>query len=227
MIVAADTGSALLNEDLEQVKTIATACVATQYPFAFAEVHKGIYVLSRPEDRENIVTEAQLCLELAVEVKPAEVHLDISLGGAEVSKLNDQGAWLDRLSEKGREALRAIIPRIRDVAKEIEERTSAKVLAIGKKSPAVRVAELTAGAYGMAYAIKRAVSSGEDVYVGLPKLCSVEVSRDFLFVRSLKEGERCFGFINVDNELLEAVRLYEFNNPHVEGFKVVKISLRK
>ncbi|RLE50470.1 MAG: hypothetical protein DRJ31_01250 [Candidatus Methanomethylicota archaeon] len=224
MIIASDTGSALLDENFNQVVVIACACVAAEYPFTKADKQKAVYVLSKPEDRDNILVEAKLCFDMALEVHPREVHLDISLGGARITQLNDRGDWLDKLSNKGREVLSSLMPRLKPIAQKIENETGAKVLAIGKKSPVVRLAELTAGAYGLAYAVERVFEGKLEAYVGLPKWCTAEIRDDLLILKSIKSGERCYGYAPISSMFLKNVALSEFDNPVVEGFKVVKIT---
>jgi len=223
MIVAADSGSAILDENLNQVVVIACACIAAQYPFVQAERQKVIYVLSKPEDRDNILVEAKLCLEMALETRPKEVHLDISLGGARLVELSEHGDWLNKLSDKGKEVLSFLLPHLKPIAQEIEQKTGAKVLALGKRSPAVRIAELTAGAYGLAYAVERACEGRFDVYIGLPRLCTARLDGDTIVVESVKSRERCKGLARVKLPERGSIIFDEFDNPAVEGFKVVKV----
>ena len=61
-----------------------------------------------------------------------------------------------RASKAGRQNILKILPRLRKIAAEIKRVHGIDMLAIGKESVPVRIAELTAGAEAILYACQRA-----------------------------------------------------------------------
>jgi len=63
------------------------------------------------------------------------------------------------------------------------------VLAIGKESVPVRIAELTAGAEAILFACKKAVDQKEPVLLGLPLMCQPIVQEDRVYLHSLTAAD--------------------------------------
>jgi hypothetical protein len=103
------------------------------------------------------------------------VHLDMSLGGVSVEELSPVELMNLRASRTGRQKILKILPRLRKVAGEIQRLYGIDMLAIGKESVPVRVAELTAGAEAVLFACQRAVEHKESVVLGLPMMCQPRV----------------------------------------------------
>jgi len=76
-----------------------------------------------------------------------------------------------RASRIGRQHILKILPRLRKIACEIKRVHWIDMLAIGKESMPVRIAELTAGAEAILFACERAVNEKESVLLGLPIMC--------------------------------------------------------
>ena len=98
------------------------------------------------------------------------------------------------------------------------------MLAIGKESVPVRIAELTAGAEAILYACKKAVDEKESVLLGLPLMCQPRVLDNRVYLHSLIANEhdvRGFSFDTLD--VLTKVKLIETLNPCARGFRALKI----
>ena len=99
------------------------------------------------------------------------------------------------------------------------------MLAIGKESVPVRIAELTAGAEAIVYASKRADDTLEDLLLGLPLNCLPRVLDDLVYLQSLISGEHDLRSYAVDTEkILAKVKLAETLNPVARGFRALKIA---
>jgi len=130
-----------------------------------------------------------------------------------------------RASKTGRQNILKILPRLRKIAAEIKRVHGIDMLAIGKESVPVRVAELTAGAEAILYACKRADESQEDVLLGLPLNCQPRVLDDRVYLQSLISGEHDLRSYAVDTEkILAKVKLAETLNPVARGFRALKIA---
>ena len=64
-----------------------------------------------------------------------------------------------------------ILPRLRKISCEIKRLHDVNLLAIGKESVPVRIAELTSGAEAILFACRKAVDEKETVLLGLPYMC--------------------------------------------------------
>ena len=102
-----------------------------------------------------IVHEAELCRSLLDKMKADVVHLDMSLGGISVEELSPVELMNLRASKAGRQNILNILPRLRKIACEIKRVHGIDMLAIGKESVPVRIAELTAGAEAILFAAKK------------------------------------------------------------------------
>ena len=73
--------------------------------------------------------------------------------------------------ELGEQHILKILPRLRKIAGEIKRLHDVDMLAIGKESVPVRIAELTAGAEAILFACKKVVDEKEPILLGLPHMC--------------------------------------------------------
>jgi hypothetical protein len=71
--------------------------------------------------------------------------LDMPLGGVSVEEMSPVELMNLRASSKGRQIILKILPKLRKIACEIKRLHGIDMLAIGKESVPVRIAELTAG----------------------------------------------------------------------------------
>ncbi len=178
----------------------------------------GRKVLSDPRGRSCIIEELKLLRRAAELFEVKEVHVDITLGGEDLTKIKLDGAWRKKVSREGLKYLEELLPEISRIASDIKRLRGARVLALGKESWAVRLAEISACIYGLRYLLQRALS-GEKVRAGLPRKCFAESCGDHLLVKA----ETPFGeyIEEIPRRGPLGIRVYE--NPVVEGFYVVEI----
>jgi hypothetical protein len=100
-----------------------------------------------------------------------------------------------------------------------------EILAIGKESIPVRIAELTSGAHAILYACKKAVEEKQTITLGLPSRCQPRPMENGIYLCSLMAAEHDVGGFAEDTEkVLKKVDLTEFLNPIARGFRALKIS---
>ena len=146
----------------------------------FKEVESGF---------EVIMHEAELCRSLLDKITADVVHLDLTLGGVSIEELSPFELSSLRASRTGRQNILKILPRLRKIAGEIKRVHGVDMLAIGKESVPVRIAELTAGAEAILFACKKVVDERESVLLGLPLMCQPIVQGELVFLHSLIEAE--------------------------------------
>jgi len=96
---------------------------------------------------------------------------DMSLGGVSIKELSPVELSNLSASRTGRQNILKILPSLRKIAGEIRRLYDVDMLAIGKESVPVRIAELTAGAEAILFACKKEVDEKEPVLLGLPLMC--------------------------------------------------------
>ena len=181
----------------------------------FREVESGF---------EVIVHEAELCRSLLDRMAADVVHLDLTLGGVSVEQLSPVELSNLPASRTGRVNILKILPRLRKIAGEIKRIHDVDMLAIGKESVPVRIAELTAGAEAILFACKKAVDEKEPLLLGLPLKCQMRVLSDHVYLHSLIEAEHDVRGYAVDSEnVLKKIKLVETLNPCARGFRALKI----
>ncbi|MEM3731489.1 MAG: DUF4152 family protein [Candidatus Bathyarchaeia archaeon] len=224
-IIAADSSSAILNEKYEPLSIVASASVLVAPPYRepktciaepiFADAGNG---------HEVIVHEAELCKKLVGKVGADVVHLDISLGAVPIEELSPIQFSNMRISSQAKRNLLKILPKIRKIAGEITQKHGIEVLAIGKESVPVRIAELTAGAHAIIFAAEKALKENETLLLGLPSKCQPRFIENEIFLYSLMAAEHDVRGYAVDSkELLKQVRVVEMLNPSARGFRILKI----
>ena len=225
-IIAADSSAAILNQKFEPQSIVAAAAVLAKPPYRepstclaepiFADAEKG---------HEVIVHEAELCRELLGTVKADVVHLDISLGAIPIEQLSPIQFSNIRVSSRARRHLIKILPRLRKIAGDTAQRYRVEVLAIGKESIPVRIAELTAGAHAILYASEKAVNESRIVLLGLPSKCQSKPTEKRVYLCSLIAAEHDVrGYAEDTKEILKKVNITEMLNPVARGFRVLKIA---
>ncbi|WP_456321452.1 DUF4152 family protein [Palaeococcus sp. (in: euryarchaeotes)] len=225
-IVSADTGGALLDGEYEPIGLIATAAVLVEKPFRTASL--SIVKYSNPFDydtsgRDAIKDETLLALKLAKKVKPDVIHLDSSLGGIPVRHLDDVTIDALRISDRGKAVWHDIGKELRPIVKRFWENTGIDVLAVGKSSVAVRVAEIYAGLYSTKWGIEYALKEGA-ARIGLPKYMKVELKRGILRGESLDPREGGL-YGEIFPEVEEPVSIEVYPNPVARTFMVVEIKV--
>jgi hypothetical protein len=225
-VISADSGAAILDEQYRPMFLVASVSVLVEPPYREPSMR-----IAEPIFREVassfdvIVYEAILCQNLLTKVAADVVHLDMTLGGVSVEDLSPVELLNMRASRTGRQNILKILPRLRKIAAEIKRVHGIDMLAIGKESVPVRVAELTAGAEAILYTCQRAVDTQEDVLLGLPLNCQPCLLDDRVYLHSLISGEHDLRSYAVDTEkILAKVKLAETLNPVARGFRALKIA---
>jgi hypothetical protein len=130
-----------------------------------------------------------------------------------------------RLSNKARRHLLKILPRLRKIAGEITRKYGIEVLAIGKESVPVRIAELTSGSHAILYSSEKAVKEGKTVLLGLPSRCQPRIADGRVYLYSLMSAEHDLrGYAEDLTGILKKVNIAEMLNPCARGFRALKIS---
>jgi len=227
-VVAADSGAAVLDSQFKPLFLVAAVSVLVEPPYREPSVRLAEPIFQEAESGfEVIVHEAELCQRMLEKAVAEAVHLDMSLGGVSVEELNPLELANLRTSRTGRQNILRILPRLRKIACEIRRLHNIEMLAIGKESVPVRIAELTAGAEAILFACNKAVHEGAPVLLGLPFNCQPRVLGDRVYLHSLIAGEHDMRSYAVDLQaVLKKVKLAETLNPCARGFRALKIDLR-
>ena len=227
-VVAADSGAAILNDRFDPLEVVAAVATLVEPPYReaslclaepiFASVEKG-YLL--------VVHELELCQKLLKEAKADVVHLDVSLGGISIEELSVVGISKLRVSSKARGQVLKILPKIRKIAADIKRVYGIEVLALGKESVPVRVAELTSGAHAILYSMEKAVKENTKLRLGLPVKCQPKFLDDGVALESLIPAEQdVVGYAKDDKGILRKVQTSEMLNPCARGFRLLEITPR-
>ena len=224
-VIAADSAAAILDEQFNPILHVASVSVLVEPPY-----REPSFRLVEPIFREVngrfdvIVHEAELCRSLLDKMKADVVHLDMSLGGISVEELSPVELLNLRASKVGRQNILSILPKLRKIACEIKRLYGIDMLAIGKESVPVRIAELTAGAEAILFAAKKAADEKEAVLLGLPLMCQPRFSENQVTLQSLLANEHDVRSYAVDSEgVLATVKLSETLNPVARGFRALNI----
>jgi hypothetical protein len=152
------------------------------------------------------------------------VHLDLSLGAVPVEELSPVQLSNMHVSSKARQQLLRLLPRLRKIAGEIKRVYGLDMLAIGKESIPVRVAELTAGAEAILFACEQAVEEKEELLLGLPSRCQPRIAGRRLYLHSLMASEHDVrGYAEDAGGVLSKVNMVETLNPIARGFRALRI----
>lgn len=224
-IIAADSSAAMLDEKFEPLSIVAAASVLVAPPYRepSACLVEPIFADAR-NGHEVVVHEAELCRDLLGKVKADVVHLDMSLGAIPLEQLSPIQFTNMKISSKAKHHLLKILPKIRRISGEITQKYGVEVLAIGKESIPVRIAELTSGAHAVLYACEKAVEQGQKVLLGLPSKCQPRLSEKAVCLHSLMAAEHDVrGFAEDSKAILNRVRVLEMLNPVARGFRTLEI----
>lgn len=224
-IISADSAAAILDDQFNAVTHIAMVSVLVEPPYR-EPASRLAEPIFRPVEQgfDLVVHEAELCRNLLETIKADVIHLDVSLGGVSIEELSPVELLNLRASKFGRQNILKMLPRLRKVAGEIKRLFGIDMLAIGKESVPVRVAELTAGAEAILFACQEVANEKEALLLGLPLKCQPTVLNNKVYLRSLIEGEHDIRGFGVDAQgVLTKVKLIETLNPVARGFRAIKI----
>ena len=225
-IISADSGAAILDQQYKPLYLVASVSVLVEPPYREPSARIAEPIFREVDSTfDVIVHEAELCQSLLGKVQADMVHLDMTLGGITIEDLSPVELLNMRTSKTGRQNILKILPRLRKIAGEIKRLYGIDMLAIGKESVPVRVAELTAGAEAILFASQRADEQQEDILLGLPLNCQPIILDDRVYMHSLISGEHDLRSYAVDAEkVLTKVKLTETLNPVARGFRALKIA---
>ena len=220
-VATVDSGCSILDRDLKPITILSSVAVVVDRPYekpVNLEVRWGDYTLTDPN---VLVYELELCQKLLANEDADCVHLDLTLGGVNLLDLTDEALFQMQLSPTGRSFLHAIMPKLRRIAAEIGETHHIPVLAMGKRSIPVRVAELHAAAYGVQQAIRKAQTSDEPIHVGLPSKVMADFDTDG--VVRVSSAEPMEASLTAEAPVADGVEVERFLNPVTRGFQVLRL----
>ena len=225
-MVSADSAAAILDSKFAPLQIVASASVLVASPYREPSARLAEPIFSEAENGYSVVVhEAELCRDLLDRVEADVVHLDVSLSGVSIEELSPVELANMRLSSTARQNLLKVLPRLRAVAGEIRRKHGLEVLAIGKESIPVRIAELTAGAQAITYACTKVADNRAPVLLGLPSKCQHRIAGDRVYLHSLMAAEHdARGYAECPEEILNKVNMVETLNPCVRGFRTLRIA---
>ena len=222
-IIAADTGGALLDDAYNPVGLIATVAVLVEKPYRTATLSEVRYADPFNYDmsgRQAVRDEAFLAVELAMKLRPDVVHLDSTIGGIEVRKLDEPTIDALAITDRGKEVWKDLAKDLQPLAKRLWEETGIEMVAIGKSSVPVRIAEIYSGLYTAKWAIERARDEGR-IVVGLPRYMGVELRPGKIYGESLDPREGgLFGEIEAKTD---GIGWELYPNPLVRRYMVLEV----
>lgn len=220
-IATVDSACSILNENLTPINILSMAGIVVDYPYeqpSQVQTRGEDYLVSDPN---LLVNELRLCQEMLGMEAADCVHLDLSLGGMDLLDLTEEDLLFRiPMSYNGREVLKLILPDLQRIAIAIGEEYQIPVLAIGKKSGPVRLAELYAAAHGVARAIEKAKETRETIYVGLPAGTTATIDGSKVRIESQIPMERN---LSAEAPIVAGVNAETFLNPIVRRFQAVKL----
>ena len=224
-IISADSSVAILDRQFKPLYLVASAAVLVENPYREAHLRLAKPIFRQVSNGyEIIVGEAELCKDLLSNVKADVVHLDLSLGAMSVDELSPVQLSNMRASSRKRRHLLRLLPRLRKIAGEIKRMHGLDMLAIGKESIPVRIAELTAGAEAILFACGEALEKKEEMLLGLPSKCQPRIGGRRVYLFSLMAAEHDVrGYAEDTEDVLGKINMVEFLNPSARGFRALRI----
>jgi hypothetical protein len=225
-IVAADSAAAILDEKFMPLCHVASAAVLVEPPYREANIRLAEPIFKEVDNNYDIIVhEAELCQALLETTKADVVHLDSTLGSISVEELSPVELATLKVGIKARTNLLKILPKLRRIAGEVRRKHNIDVLAIGKESMAVRIAELTAGSEAFIFACNKVVKEKEALLLGLPTRCQHRTAEGKVYLHSLMEAEHDIrGYATDTENVLSKVKITEMQNPTVRGFRTLRIT---
>lgn len=224
-IVSADSSVAILDAKFTPLYLVASASVVVNPPYreAHSRLAKPIFK-DVADGYDVIVGEAELCRDLLGSVKADVVHLDLSLGAVSIHELSAVQLSNMRLSVRGRQHILRLLPKLRKIAGEIKRAYGLDMLAIGKESIPVRVAELTTGAEAILFVCAQVLEEKEELLLGLPSRCQPIIAGRRVYLYSLMAAEHDVrGYAEDSLGVLSKVNIVETLNPSARGFRALRI----
>jgi hypothetical protein len=224
-IISADSAAAILDEQFNPVCHVACVSILVEPPYREPSFRLAESLFKEVDNCFDVILhEAELCRTLLDMMTADFIHLDMTLGGVTVEELSPVELLNMRTSKNGRQNILKILPRLRKIAAEIKRVHGIDMLAIGKESIPVRIAELTAGAEAILFASQKAVNETKDIVLGLPLNCQPRYIGNYVYLQSLIQNEHDVRGFSIDKQnILKKVKLSETLNPIARGFRALKI----
>jgi hypothetical protein len=228
-IVSADSAAAILDEKFTPLYLVASVSVVVDPPYREAHARLARPIFKEVTDGYEVISgEAELCRDLLGSLKADVVHLDLSLGAVLVEELSPIQLSNMRVSNRARQHILRLLPKLRKIAGEIKRVYGLDMLAIGKESVPVRVAELTAGSEAILFACAQALEDKEEVLLGLPSRCQPIITDGKVYLHSLMAAEHDVrGYAEDADDVLGKVNMVETLNPCARGFRALRIKPKK
>ena len=220
---------AILDSKFTPQYLVASASVLVETPYREAHPRLAKPIFKEVSNSYDVIAgEAELCRDLLGVVKADVVHLDLSLGAVPIEDLNPVQLSNKRVSSKARQNLIRLLPRLRKIAGEIKRVHGLDMLAIGKESIPVRVAELTAASEAVLFACGEVLEEKEEVLLGLPSRCQPRVTGRRFYLHSLMAAEHDVrGYAKDSEDILSKVEIVEILNPCARGFRALRVKPKK
>jgi len=224
-VISADSSAAILDAKFAPLCLVASASVLVDSPYRESHIRLAEPIFKDVANGcEVIVHEAELCRDLLNIVKADVVHLDMSLGAVSLEELSPVELSNMRISSRARQHILKMLPKLRKIAGEIKRKHGLEVLAIGKESVPVRIAELTAGAEAILYACAKVAEEKTGLLLGLPSTCQPRIAGRRVYLYSLMAAEHDVrGYAEDTSGVLKKVNISETLNPCARGFRALKI----
>ena len=228
-IISADSSVAILDSKFTPQYLVASASVLVETPYREAHPRLAKPIFKEVLDSYDVIAgEAELCRDLLEVVKADVVHLDLSLGAIPIEDLSPVQLSNMRVSSKARQNVLRLLPRLRKVAGEIKRAYGLDMLAIGKESIPVRVAELTAASEAVLFACGEVLEEKKEVLLGLPSRCQPRVAGRRFYLHSLMAAEHDVrGYAEDSEGVLSEVDMVEILNPCARGFRALRVKPKK
>jgi hypothetical protein len=225
-ILAADSGAAILNDRFEPVTVVAAVAILTEPPYKRASSVLAESIFADADNGYQLIAhELELCQQLLKSVKADVVHLDMSLRGLNLEELSAVDVSTMKKSRKARKQILKILPKLRRTSSSILRTYGINVLAFGKESIPVRIAELTSGAHAIRYAAEKAIKENTKLKLGLPTKCQPKFFKDKIALHSLMPTENeVTGYAKCNSAMLENVHFSDMLNPCARGYKMLEIT---
>jgi len=227
-VVSADSSAAILDAKFAPLQIVASAAVLVNPPYREPSAMLAEPIFREAEDGyEVIIHEAELCRSLLEKVKADVVHLDMTLGAISLEELSPVELSNMKISNRARQHLLKILPKLRKISGEINRKHGVEVLAIGKESVPVRIAELTAGAHAITFACTKVLEDKAPILLGLPSKCQYRIAGSRVYLHSLMAAEHDVrGYAEDVERVSDKVRIIEMLNPVARGFRILKIETK-
>ncbi len=224
-ILACDTGTALLDGAYRQIKLLYTVAILAKPPYKTCEIIFSHESRRSPYDIRVILDEVKAIEHVLnrSRIKVDVVHLDVTLNAINLAELNLEDLEALDIPRKVKEQVKPLLAIILPHIKRIYKRFNVPIIAIGKDSVPIRLAEMATAVKGLEYAVRRVINDKAHIRIGLPRAVYIELHDDKFTARSDLPGEKDLE-VTVKHDLeLNKVKINQYPNPYVRGFLVIDI----